>query len=164
MVHVFNLSTSEAETSISLWVQSQPSPQNKFQASQGYRVKHCLKKRKCFRYHLCPDDHCALYRFDRELSTSQLLSLALVRGCQNNSLCLHIVDVAQDTQGHARMLLENGSKSVRQNQFYHQRVDAVIRGYVNYIAKQNVNKYIISFLILIRASTSALHSVPRKQW
>ena len=44
MVDSFDLSTQEAEAGESLPVRGQPGLQNKFQDSQGYTEKPCLKK------------------------------------------------------------------------------------------------------------------------
>lgn len=127
IVHVFNHSTPEAEASISLWVQSQPSLQSKFQTSQGYTEG---KKESVLGINLYHDRSGWSSQTDRELSTSQLLPQALVHGCQNSSLCLLIEDAAQDTQGHSRMLLEDGSRMPGRTSFttiVTHRVDVVIR-------------------------------------
>ena len=44
VVYVFNPSTWEADAGVSLFVQSQPGLQSKFQNSQGYTEKPCPEK------------------------------------------------------------------------------------------------------------------------
>jgi hypothetical protein len=46
VAHDFTLSTREAKTGGSLWVQGQPALQGKFQSSLGYTEKPCLKETK----------------------------------------------------------------------------------------------------------------------
>lgn len=45
VVHTFHPSTWEAEAGRSPWVRGQPGPQIKFQDSQGYTAKSCLKNK-----------------------------------------------------------------------------------------------------------------------